>query len=145
MGAILKLENICKYYYSNNTVSLGLNKINLEFHLGEFVAITGESGSGKTTLLNVIIGISKSSIYIAFIFELLLISILTTLIGSTLTYLVAYFLSNIPLLNISLGITLLSFLITVVLLFIINIIIGLLPIFVLLNMTPAKLTAKYDM
>ena len=91
------------------------------------------------------IGISKSSIYIAFIFELLLISILTTLIGSTLTYLVAYFLSNIPLLNISLGITPLSFLITVVLLFIINIIIGLLPIFVLLNMTPAKLTAKYDM
>ena len=91
MGAILKLENICKYYYSNNTVSLGLNKINLEFHLGEFVAIIGESGSGKTTLLNVIIGISKSSIYIAFIFELLLISILTTLIGSTLTYLVHTF------------------------------------------------------
>ena len=57
MGAILKLENICKYYYSNNTVSLGLNKINLEFHLGEFVAITGESGSGKTTLLNVIAGL----------------------------------------------------------------------------------------
>ena len=57
MGSILKLENICKYYYSNNTVSLGLNKINLEFHLGEFVAITGESGSGKTTLLNVIAGL----------------------------------------------------------------------------------------
>ena len=144
MGAILKLENICKYYHSNNTVSLGLNKINLEFHLGEFVAIIGESGSGKTTFLNVIIGISKSSIYIAFIFELLLISILTTLIGSTLNHLVAYFLSNIPLLNISLGITPLSFLITVVLLFIINIIIGLLPIFVLLNITSAKFTAKYD-
>ena len=32
MGAILKLENICKYYYSNNTVSLGLNKINLNMN-----------------------------------------------------------------------------------------------------------------
>ena len=54
---IIKLENVCKYYYSNNTVTMGLNKINLEFSKGEFVAITGESGSGKTTLLNVIAGL----------------------------------------------------------------------------------------
>ena len=35
---------------------MGLRKINLEFHKGEFVAITGESGSGKSTLLNVLSG-----------------------------------------------------------------------------------------
>ena len=91
------------------------------------------------------IGISKSSIYIAFIFELLLISTLTTLVGATLTYLVTTFISNIPLLGISLGVTPLSFVITVIVLFAINILIGIIPMIILLNMTPAKLTAKYDM
>lgn len=51
---MLRLENISKYYYSGNNVVLALRKINLEFNVGEFVAITGESGSGKSTLLNVL-------------------------------------------------------------------------------------------
>lgn len=51
---MLKLENISKYYYSGNNVVLALRKINLEFRVGEFIAITGESGSGKSTLLNVL-------------------------------------------------------------------------------------------
>ncbi len=53
---MIKLVDVSKYYRSNNNVALGLHKINLEFHVGEFVAITGESGSGKSTLLNVISG-----------------------------------------------------------------------------------------
>jgi len=52
---LIRLENISKYY-NGNTVTLGLHKINLEFKLGEFIAITGESGSGKSTLINVISG-----------------------------------------------------------------------------------------
>ena len=51
---MLKLENISKYYYSGNNIVLALRKINLEFNVGEFIAITGESGSGKSTLLNVL-------------------------------------------------------------------------------------------
>lgn len=54
---MIRLENLSKYYYGNNTVALGLHKINLEFQKGEFVAITGESGSGKTTLLSTISGL----------------------------------------------------------------------------------------
>lgn len=56
---MLKLENISKYYYSSSNVTCALRKINLEFKLGEFVAITGESGSGKTTLLNLISGLDS--------------------------------------------------------------------------------------
>ena len=53
---MLRLENISKYYYSSTSVTCALRKINLEFNVGEFVAISGESGSGKTTLLNLISG-----------------------------------------------------------------------------------------
>jgi ABC-type lipoprotein export system ATPase subunit len=53
---ILRLQNISKYYYSDTSVTQALRKINLEFSMGEFVAITGESGGGKSTLLNVISG-----------------------------------------------------------------------------------------
>lgn len=51
---MIKLINVSKYYSTENTVVQALKNINLEFNIGEFVAITGESGSGKTTLLNII-------------------------------------------------------------------------------------------
>lgn len=56
---MVKLTNLSKYYHSNGMVVQALRRINLEFKMGEFVAITGESGSGKSTLLNVISGIDS--------------------------------------------------------------------------------------
>ena len=55
--SLIKLQSVSKYYKSEETVSVGMKKISLEFDLGEFVAVTGESGSGKSTLLNVISGL----------------------------------------------------------------------------------------
>ena len=57
--SLLKLQDIGKIYVSGATVAVGIRGVNLEFDLGEFVAITGKSGSGKTTLLNVISGMDS--------------------------------------------------------------------------------------
>ena len=54
---MIKLKNVSKFYYSKGVIASGFTKINLEFKMGEFIAITGESGSGKSTLLNVISGL----------------------------------------------------------------------------------------
>ncbi len=54
---LLTLRDVSKYYTSGQSVVMGLNKINLTFRAGEFVAITGESGSGKSTLAKVMAGI----------------------------------------------------------------------------------------
>ena len=54
---ILRLENLSKFYTSENAVVMGLTGIHLSFSVGEFVALTGESGSGKSTLAHVLGGI----------------------------------------------------------------------------------------
>ncbi|MCR5202361.1 MAG: ABC transporter ATP-binding protein [Lachnospiraceae bacterium] len=54
---MIRLQNVSKYYYSDTSVTLALNKINIDLPDKGFVVITGESGSGKSTLLNLISGI----------------------------------------------------------------------------------------
>ncbi len=56
---MLRLERVSKFYSAGGLVSTGFSKVDLEFRIGEFVAITGESGSGKSTLLNVISGLDS--------------------------------------------------------------------------------------
>lgn len=56
---MIKLKAVSKYYYNKGIITSGFNKIDVEFHMGEFVVITGESGSGKSTLLNVISGLDS--------------------------------------------------------------------------------------
>lgn len=53
---MIKLIDLTKIYSSGESVGIGIQNINIEFNLGEFVGIIGASGSGKTTLLNIISG-----------------------------------------------------------------------------------------
>ncbi|MBP5666413.1 MAG: ABC transporter ATP-binding protein [Clostridia bacterium] len=55
--SVLKLQNISKFYTSQNAVVMGLSDVSLSFDAGEFVAVTGENGSGKSTLANVLSGV----------------------------------------------------------------------------------------
>lgn len=57
MTPVLSLQDLSKYYTSGQTVVVGLDKVNLTFERGEFVAITGESGSGKSTLAHILSGV----------------------------------------------------------------------------------------
>ena len=51
---MLQIQNIEKYYGSQNQVTKALDRVSFHVDDGEFIAIMGASGSGKTTLLNCI-------------------------------------------------------------------------------------------
>ena len=54
MNNLINIDDVEKYYGSNNNIKKVLNRISFCIDKGEFTGILGPSGSGKTTLLNVI-------------------------------------------------------------------------------------------
>ena len=57
--ALLKLENVEKYYGNKSSLTKAVDNISFNVEKGEFTAIMGASGSGKTTLLNCISTIDR--------------------------------------------------------------------------------------
>ena len=56
---MLELKKISKDYKVGEGTFRALNKVDLKFNKGEFVAILGHSGCGKTTSLNIIGGLDR--------------------------------------------------------------------------------------
>ena len=51
---MIKVENLTKYFETEEIQTIALNKVSLEVAVGEYVAIMGPSGCGKSTLLNIL-------------------------------------------------------------------------------------------
>lgn len=51
---MLQVENLEKFYRTDEVQTIALNKLSFEVKKGEFVAIMGPSGCGKSTLLNIL-------------------------------------------------------------------------------------------
>mgnify|MGYP000958057099 FL=1 len=51
---MIKVENLTKYFETEEIQTIALNKVSLEVADGEFVAIMGPSGCGKSPLLNIL-------------------------------------------------------------------------------------------
>ena len=51
---MIKVENLTKYFETEEIQTIALNKVSLEVADGEFVAIMGPSGCGKSTLRNIL-------------------------------------------------------------------------------------------
>ncbi len=54
---VLKLEKVCKTFYSKYAETEAVRDLSFTVEKGEFVALLGPSGCGKTTLLSLISGI----------------------------------------------------------------------------------------
>ncbi|MDF9825386.1 putative ABC transport system ATP-binding protein [Breznakia sp. PF5-3] len=59
MKKVLDVQNIEKFYGTNDSLTKALNKISFSVEEGEFIGIMGPSGSGKTTLLNCVSTIDR--------------------------------------------------------------------------------------
>lgn len=56
---ILKTENLCKTYGSEENAVKALDNVSIQIEDGEFISIVGTSGSGKSTLLNLLGGLDR--------------------------------------------------------------------------------------
>lgn len=61
MNMAIKLSQVSKSFDTGAGRFNALLSIDLEFEVGEYVAVLGPSGSGKSTMLNLIAGIDRPS------------------------------------------------------------------------------------
>lgn len=90
------------------------------------------------------LGISKYSIIGMFAYENFLITTKTSLIGALLTVFISYVIAQVPVAGYEFYYPWYLFLATILVIYLFNIFIGILPIRKMLKLPPAQLAAKYD-
>ena len=90
------------------------------------------------------IGIKKRSIVFVYALQVFIISLRTTFLFGTLCYVITNILSNVPIINSTISISLGLYLITTFGLMTLNIIVGIIPVMMYLRLTPSQLLTKYD-
>ena len=59
--AIVKIRELTKFYHHGEIEVIALDRVSLDIHEGEFVALMGPSGSGKSTLLHILAGLDRAT------------------------------------------------------------------------------------
>lgn len=90
------------------------------------------------------IGINKRSIMFIYSFQIFIISLKSTLVGAIIYYLITSIVASIPLIDIPISMDFGVFVISTLMLILINVLIGTLPITLYLRKTPSQLLSKYD-
>ena len=92
-----------------------------------------------------LLGISKGSIIGLFVIENAVITSYTSLLGVIVTTIITKFIASVPSLEMDLVYPWYAILFTILFLYLVNIVIGILPVRKMLKLPPAQLAAKYDM
>ena len=59
--AIVQIRELTKFYHHGEIEVIALDRVSLDIHEGEFVALMGPSGSGKSTLLHILAGLDRAT------------------------------------------------------------------------------------
>ena len=59
--AIVKIRELTKFYHHGEIEVIALDRVSLDIHEGELVALMGPSGSGKSTLLHILAGLDRAT------------------------------------------------------------------------------------
>lgn len=143
-------DNILKY---KNDKQLKVNETLIIFMLSiisciiilYFIMKSNAIQNIKTIAVYRLIGIKKVSITLLYVFQNIIISTYSTLVGVLTTSFILKFFANIPSLQIKSVIPWYLVVCIIIVLYLVNIFIGLLPITSILKLMPAQITSKYDM
>ena len=91
------------------------------------------------------IGIKKSSVILIYLFEMLIISLKTTLVGGLLCFIITNIISSIPIIDVNFAISFGTFFTITFGLILINLIVSIIPISRYMRLTPSQILTKHDL
>ena len=151
LSATSEYENNLKEYYeeANKLVSSRLLITITILAISIFIVLFSMKSFAVNNIYDIgvyrAIGIKKSSVVLIYVFEMLIISLKTTLVGGTLCYLVTNMISSVPVIEVSFAISFATYITITLGMILINVLVGIIPISKYMRLTPSQILTKYDM